>query len=103
MISVQIYGKPGCQICEVAKEKMRLLQVEFEFRNIEKALELHDGWRTDGSVAVMAAYHSHNLALPIIFIDGVDYNYPGAMKELKRRLSAKPEKPSADIEELPDI
>ncbi len=82
---IRVYGKPGCQTCEAAKKKLELLGLDFEFRNIEELTEPHEGWRDDGSVEVMAAYSHFNHSLPVIFVDDVAYDYPGAMRELKAR------------------
>lgn len=77
-----IYGKTGCGKCEAAKAKMKKMGIEFESRLLEDAIAHHDGWREDGSVGVMAA-HSMMDTMPLIEIEGIFFDYPGAMKALK--------------------
>ncbi len=81
----EIYGKENCGICEAAKEKFDLLGVPYEFFNVDEFSMLHDGWRTDGSVARVAALALNNQTIPTIVIDGMPYTYGDAMRRLKNR------------------
>lgn len=81
-MQIQIFGKKNCNICEKAKEKLRLLGLDFKYSEIEKHTTYHDGWTEDGSVEVMAAYSMYQ-TLPIICIDGNYVDYPTAMRIIK--------------------
>jgi glutaredoxin len=80
---IKIYGKPGCGKCNAAKEKLKLLGLDFESCNLAEYIVWHENWRNDESVAVLAFYAFHNNHMPIISIDGELYEYAGAMKVLK--------------------
>ena len=83
-MTIEVYGKKGCGICDAAKEKLRLLGLPFTEFDLAAKIELHDGWRTDGTVAVMAGHADTNLGMPIILIDGEAFSYPDAMRKLRR-------------------
>ncbi|MFA5324309.1 MAG: glutaredoxin domain-containing protein [Smithella sp.] len=80
---IKIYGKPGCGKCEAAKEKLKLLGLEFESCNLSDFVVWHENWRQDESVTVLAFYSKIHNHMPIISIDGELYEYEGAMKVLK--------------------
>ena len=82
-MSIPVYGKPGCKLCEAAKEKLQLLSIAYKFVDLES---VPDDWRTNGMVAAMAEYEmKERKKLPLIGIDGVIYEYAEAMKILKGR------------------
>ena len=84
-VTIEVYSKKGCGICDAVKEKLDLLGLPFESHNIEQTLEPHAGWREDGSPEVMAAYAMIHNHLPVIRIDGDFTDYAGAMRRLNRR------------------
>ena len=85
MTKVVLFGKAGCKLCAAAIEKLDLLGVAYEKRDIEPLLAVHEGWREDESCEVFAAYEMAQHALPIIRV-GRDYlSYPEAMKRLKEK------------------
>jgi len=89
-----VYGKKGCGKCEAAKKKLNILGLVFESRDVEKYTTLHEAWRVDGSVDVMAAYSDID-DLPLIQIDDLFYTYSGAMRVLKARVKEQAQELSA--------
>lgn len=81
-MKIIVYGKQGCGKCDAAKEKISLLGLEYGARELADFTAWHEGWREDGSAAVMAA-HVELDTMPIIEIDGTFYDYAGAMRALK--------------------
>ena len=81
---VVVYGKPGCGKCEAAKDKLNKLGVPFESAILADKILPHDGWRNDGTAAVMACYTATN-TMPVLLIDNDAYSYSGAMRLLKSR------------------
>jgi len=81
---IEVCGKAGCAICVAAKEKLSLMGLSFTESDLAAKIELHEGWRTDGTVAVMAGHADTNLGMPIILIDGEAFSYPDAMRKLRR-------------------
>jgi glutaredoxin len=79
---IKIYGKPGCGKCEAAKKKLELLGLEFEVKTLADFTKFHDGWQSDSSVEVLAAWSYFN-DMPLLKIDGAFYSYAGAIKKLK--------------------
>lgn len=79
---IEVYSKPGCGICEAAKDKLRKMGFDYEERDIEYHTTPHDGWREDGSVEAMAA-HSLYDSIPLIRVGETVHDYAGAMRELK--------------------
>ena len=58
---LHLYGKPGCQLCRAAKDKLSALKDAGEIYgyavdSITEFTELHEGWREDGSVEVAAGH-----------------------------------------------
>ena len=84
-MTIAVYSKLGCGKCAAAKEKIRMMNMEYQEHDIEYHIRLHDGWREDGSVEVLSAYHGMD-TLPLIRINSRFYDYAGAMSELKKRL-----------------
>lgn len=81
---VKLYGLPKCGKCEKAKEKLKMFNVEYEECDYKHFVTLHDGWRYDGSINVIAGksfYGEH--AVPLIEVDNKVFDYPRFMKELK--------------------
>ena len=85
---IQIYTKPGCGICEYAKDKLIKLGLAYEERNLEYHTQYHEGWREDGSVEAMAA-HLFFDSLPLFKIDGEFYTYRCAMCILRKKQEEK--------------
>ena len=85
-MNVTIFSKENCKLCAGAKDKMVRMGVEFEVRDIEYLTEVHEGWRDDGSVTILAAHALKERMIPMIQIDEGYYTYTEAMKELKGRL-----------------
>ena len=81
-MTIRIYSKDGCKKCEAAKGKLTRMGFPYEEHDLEYHVEPHDGWRDDGSVAVMAA-HSMMDTLPLIQLDEDFHDYPSAMRKLK--------------------
>jgi glutaredoxin len=77
-----IFAKPGCGKCEAAKAKLELLELEFEVKTLADYTKFHDGWQSDGSVEVLAAWSFFN-DMPLLKIDDAFYSYAGAIKKLK--------------------
>jgi glutaredoxin len=81
---VKVYGKPGCGLCEAAKDKLKKMGLKYEALNLSDFTELHDGWREDNSCEVLAAYMLLD-KLPVVEINGQYMDYPSAMRQLKKR------------------
>ena len=82
-MTIDIYSKQGCGICDAAKDKMGRLGLEYQTHDLLQVIEPHQGWREDGSIEVLAAYALLNNKLPVIKIDAEFHDYPSAMKRLK--------------------
>ena len=84
-MTIHVYSKPGCGKCEAAKNKLKIMGFEYTEHDLEYHVSLHDGWRHDGSIDVMAA---HNLldTLPMFKFNGEFHDYPTAMRLLKKSL-----------------
>lgn len=87
-MTIEVYSKEGCAICTAAKDKLRKLGLPFDSRDIEAAVEPHEGWREDGSVDVLAMYAMIDNHLPVIRIDGECTDYANAMRRLNNRQPA---------------
>jgi len=85
MPRVTLYGKPGCGICSAAEQKMQAMGLDYSKEDIAKYLDLHDGWKDDGSPAISAAYFMLDQRLPIFKIGTEFMSYPKAMAFLKGR------------------
>ena len=81
-MTIHVYSKPGCGKCDAAKNKLKLMGLRYTEHNLEYYVNLHDGWRTDGSADVMAA-HTMLDTLPIFRLDEEFHDYPTAMRKLK--------------------
>jgi len=82
---VIVYGRETCKICKAAAQKLELMKIPFEKRDIDQVMALHDGWRTDGSVEVSAAYHASGGHLPVIKLGSFFLPYAEAMRKIKGR------------------
>ncbi len=84
-MTVTVYSKQGCGVCDAAKDKLRRFGVDHEERDVEALLTLHEGWRGDESVDLSAASAMLEGAVPILRVDGEYLTYPAAMRALKSR------------------
>lgn len=82
-LSVQVYGKDGCKLCDAAKQKLQLMGVEFTSHDLSRYIEHHEGWREDESVELLAAYSMMDGRIPLIRIGSRYHDYPGAIRCLK--------------------
>lgn len=81
---IQIYGKPGCAMCDKAKEKLRMGGIPFMFVDVSDL----DGWRDDGRVDFMVEKtlreDNGKPELPLLRIGEAFYDYPEAMAWLRK-------------------
>lgn len=94
---IKVYGKPGCGLCEAAKQKLGMLGLEFQAFNLSDFTEFHEGWREDRSCEILAAYRVID-KMPVVEIDGEYHDYPTAMRQLKERMQGVKEGVSATAE-----
>lgn len=91
---IRVYGKPGCEVCVAAKQKLELLGLSYEFIDSEamKLHELHEGWRNDESINFTAAYEFYfPNSLPLLrFGEGDFVSYSEGMKLAKQLAVARP-------------
>lgn len=78
-----IFSKENCGVCQSAKDKLQRLGIEYEELDIEYFTDVHEGWRDDGTVDVLACHAWLGMKIPMIMIDGSPYDYPGAIARLK--------------------
>ena len=81
-MTIEVYSKPGCGKCDAAKSKLKMMGLLFTEHDLQYHVELHEGWRTDGSIDVMAA-HTMLDTLPIFRVNGEFHDYPTAMRKIK--------------------
>jgi glutaredoxin len=82
-VTIDIYSKEGCGICNAAKDKLARMGLEYSSHDLQTTIEPHQGWRSDGSVDVLAAYALIGNKLPVIRINDEFHDYPSAMRRLK--------------------
>jgi len=96
-----VYGKKHCGKCEAAKDKLRKMGFPYEMRDLEHFTTPHEGWRTDGSVELLAASSSLDGTLPILNVEGDLLDYPSAMKRLKAIKRSQPVVEERKTEAIP--
>jgi len=85
MEPVKIFGKEGCNRCETAKQHLGDMGIKYEYHTLQHHTQLHDGWREDGSVELMAYVCTQHpdQVLPVIHIGGAYVNYAQGMRRAK--------------------
>jgi len=83
-MTIVVYTKQGCGICQDAKDKLDLMKVPYTVKAYEDILNPHPGWRTDGTVEARAMAALIGDKAPMIVINGAPFEYAAAMKEVKR-------------------
>jgi len=87
MAGVVLYGFTDCNKCEAAKAKLLLLNIPYEERSYQFYTTLHPGWRTDGSIQIMAARNLYgDDDVPLISHDGKVFNYAQFIKYAKSQV-----------------
>ncbi len=81
---VAVYGHENCDKCNVAKATLTRMEIPFTVYYIDDIAVLHEGWRDDYSIQVLASYHRGRETLPVIRIDAECMSYPMAVKQLKK-------------------
>lgn len=84
-MTIHVYSKPGCGKCEAAKNKLKIMGLDYTEHDLEYHVSFHDGWRNDGSADIMAA-HSLMDTLPMFQVDGGFFDYPSAMRVIKQQM-----------------
>jgi len=90
-MEITVYSKDKCGKCEAAKDKLQKMGLTYTTKDLQEASEVHEGWREDGTINLMAAMllltptGDPADALPTIQINKEYFDYPQAMRELKRR------------------
>lgn len=79
---IEVYGKKGCGKCEAVKDKLRRMGIDFREQDLAQFIAPHEGWRTDGSVDLMAANALLD-TLPLLKVGDEITDYQGAMRLLK--------------------
>jgi hypothetical protein len=59
------------------------MKIPFKVANFEMSLDLHPGWRDDGTSELLSAAALNNNHPPIIRVDDQFYTYSAAMKVLR--------------------
>lgn len=73
---VTLYTKPGCHLCEEAKQEMLAAAIEDEYTFEEVNIELEP-----------AAYERYRFEIPVITVDGHKaFKYRLTAEEFKRRI-----------------
>jgi len=73
---VTLYGRPGCHLCDDARELLERVRDELGFTLVERDIEADD--------ALLRAYLER---IPVVAIDGVDaFDFFVDEAELRRRL-----------------
>ena len=87
-VEITIYSKDKCGKCEAAKDKLDKMGYSYTVKELEAAIEPHEGWREDGTINLMAwlvMQGDPKEQLPTIQIDDEYFDYSGAMKRLRRK------------------
>ena len=79
---IKVFGKPNCELCDAAKEKLDIMKFKYSFTDLDKAQEHSEGGRNDGRIEALS-YYDLTEKLPVILIDGEAMGYAAAMKKLK--------------------
>lgn len=82
-MTIEVYSKKGCGICEAAKEKLSMMGLSFRTVDLQEVIDYHPNWREDGSVDVLAGYALVGSKVPVIKIGDKYHDYPSAMRVLK--------------------
>ena len=82
-MTIEVYSKKGCKLCKAAKDKLAMMGADFKTFELASAVTLHEGWREDDTVEIMAGYAMIGNRLPLIRIEGEFHSYPSAMRRLK--------------------
>ena len=84
MFGINIWGREGCGICKRFMKRLDDMGFLYNKHDIDKKIVHHDGWKSDGSVSVLAAMHCYNNSYPpVIEINGIFMSFAGAINFLK--------------------
>ena len=61
---IEIFGREKCGICQRFAKRVEEMGFSYNKYNIDNYIVLHDNWRNDGSVEIMAAMHALNNSYP---------------------------------------
>lgn len=76
----KILGNPQGRLTKKVQDTLLAKGITSEIINPD-VLEPTEGWRTNGAVDYRTDYEAHNQMLPLIYIDGVCYNFAQAMEK----------------------
>jgi glutaredoxin-related protein len=75
-VRIRLYGKQGCEQCDKAKDKLKKMNLRFEFVDVTGWLEYSDDWRSrrEETVYFHAAYDFYYpMPLPLFKFNNSDY------------------------------
>lgn len=89
---IRLYGKPKCEQCEKAKDKLRQMGLAYEFIDVSNWANDIEGWRANKKERVnfSAAYALYYpMPLPLFRFDDNDFiNYTAGLKQAKEVMRA---------------
>lgn len=84
MLKIDIWGRDNCDVCKRFIKRVMDMGFSYILHNIDHYIVLHDGWRNDQSVEVLAAMHClGNSYPPVVAIDSKFMTFAGALNFLK--------------------
>jgi len=76
----KILGNPQGRLTKKVQDTLLAKGITSEIINPD-VLKPTEGWRTNGAVDYRADYETHNQMLPLIYIDGVCYDFKQVMEK----------------------
>lgn len=90
MFEIDIWGREGCGICKRFIERVEKMGFAYYKHDIDKYIVLHDNWRDDHSVEILASMHLHgNSYPPVVAINKEFMTFAGAINLLKDAKNGK--------------
>jgi glutaredoxin-related protein len=74
---IRLYGKSGCKQCDMAKDKLKRMGLNWEFIDVSEWMDYSDDWRErpDETVSFQTAYNFYYpMPLPLFRFDNSDYS-----------------------------
>ncbi len=98
---IELLVSETCSLCQEVKAVLD--KVGIEWRKLDRSVvDLHDGWRNDGSDGYAAGFAMNERMFPVFFFDGKYVDTPTAFRNLKLGLHLHEYRKRKKLEEKED-
>jgi glutaredoxin len=84
-MTINVYGRVNCQRCKSFTDKLKILNLDYEYRELDEYTRGEKGYAIELMVHVQMVTTDH-IELPVVEIDDGFFGYSDGIKHIKEKL-----------------